>query len=159
MGQYNINLTEEEKKSILDKHKEIYDGFVTQSGKLNNEQPLYVQDFANDKEGITISNSGVIKPYTNININESALDMIGDGETDLENGTTDLTDEYDDLLDYISTHRDANEIDDEDWGSPFDDFETEQYLEDEIEDFELRESVKNQIKESISKFKTFKKYL
>jgi hypothetical protein len=34
-------------------------------------QPLYTQDFANDKGGITVNNRGEVKKYTNVGINES----------------------------------------------------------------------------------------
>ena len=100
MAQYFFGITKEEKENILNLHKTIYDGYVTEYAQGENKQPLYVQDFANDKEGITVSNTGDVKPYTNININESdlPLDMIGDGENDLTNGTVDLDDE----LEYIS---------------------------------------------------------
>ena len=66
MGQ----ISPEEKSDILSKHGELYDGYkVIQNTK--NTQPLYVQDFAKDKGGITVSNSGDVKPYTNTNINET----------------------------------------------------------------------------------------
>ncbi len=60
-----------EKQDILNKHKSIYNGFRTMEPKISNEQPLYIQDFAGDKLGMTINNKGVIKPYTNVGINES----------------------------------------------------------------------------------------
>lgn len=65
------NISKEERQNILDKHKTVYDGFVTEYGQSINNQPLYVQDFANDKGGITVSNKGVVKNYTNMNINEN----------------------------------------------------------------------------------------
>jgi len=100
MAQYFFGITKEEKENILNQHKTIYDGYVTEYAQGDNKQPLYIQDFANDKEGITVSNKGDVKPYTNTNINESdlPLDMIGDGENDLVNGTVDLEDE----MEYIS---------------------------------------------------------
>jgi hypothetical protein len=64
-------MTQAEKNNILDQHKTIYDGYVTQYGQQSNTQPLYVQDYANDKEGMVVSNKGVVKPYTNMGINES----------------------------------------------------------------------------------------
>lgn len=110
MKHHSINLTKEEKENILDQHKEIYDGFVTQYVSKNT-QPLYTQDFANDKNGITVSNKGVVKTYRNMNINEDVFsgshgfepdnvqyedkeigemhDMIGDGSDDLKHGTFD----------------------------------------------------------------------
>ena len=106
MAQYFFGITPAERKNILDQHKTIYDGYVTEYGQ-NNSQPLYVQDFANDKEGITVSNKGEVKKYTNMNINESqsGLDMIGDGENDLVNGTVDISDMSDwedENIEYIS---------------------------------------------------------
>jgi len=107
MAQYFFGMTQAEKNDILDKHKTVYDGYVTQYAQGNNQQPLYVQDFANDKEGLVVNNKGEVKPYTNMGINESELplDMIGDGEDDLINGTVDIDDETsweDEDIEYIS---------------------------------------------------------
>ena len=79
MAQYFFKMTNEEKNNILNQHKTIYDGYVTEYGQQTNKQPLYVQDYANDKVGLVVSNKGVVKPYTNMGINEShtGLDMIG----------------------------------------------------------------------------------
>ena len=92
MSQYFFKMSQAEKNNILDQHKSIYDGFVTQFGQTNNTQPLYVQDYANDKVGLVVTNKGVVKSYTNMGINESKLplDQIGDSESDLENGTVDF---------------------------------------------------------------------
>ena len=103
-------MTNEERTNILDQHKHVYDGYVTNYAKPN-EQPLYTQDFANDKGGITINNKGEVTTYKNMGINESVLenekddsymmsvgeqlDMIGDGEDDLEHGTFGHDDEND----------------------------------------------------------------
>jgi hypothetical protein len=73
MNAYFFNITNEERNNILDKHKEIYDGYVTQYSKPN-EQPLYTQDFANDKNGITVNNRGEVGEYRNMNINEMKYD-------------------------------------------------------------------------------------
>lgn len=92
MAQYFFKMSQAEKNDILDKHKTIYDGYVTQYGQQQNTQPLYVQDFANDKGGITVNNKGEVMSYTNMNINEDIdrHDRIGDGPHDLKNGTVDL---------------------------------------------------------------------
>ena len=60
-----------EKQDILDKHRTLYNGFRTMEPKVSNEQPLYVQDFAGDKLGMTLNNKGQVKQYTNVGINES----------------------------------------------------------------------------------------
>jgi hypothetical protein len=92
MNQYFFKITKEERENILDKHKTLYDGYVTEYSKGENKQPLYVQDFANDKNGITVSNKGNVKSYTNVNINEDIdrHDRISDGKNDLKNGTVDM---------------------------------------------------------------------
>jgi hypothetical protein len=90
MNAYFFKMNQEEKNNILDQHKQVYDGYVTRYNQESNQTPLYTQDFANDKEGITVNNKGEVKTYTNVGINESMLDTIGDGPTDLENGTVNL---------------------------------------------------------------------
>lgn len=71
MNAYFFNMTPEEKENILDKHKELYNGYQSLQPVGNNTKPLYTQDYANDKHGITLSNKNVVKRYTNMNINES----------------------------------------------------------------------------------------
>jgi hypothetical protein len=109
-------MTNEERTNILDQHKTIYDGYVTEYAQGENKQPLYVQDFANDKGGITVNNKGEVKPYTNMGINESIdgrLDMIGDGDDDLRNGTVDFSSIDNDEDDsYISLGISINDDDD-----------------------------------------------
>jgi hypothetical protein len=126
MNAYFFKMTNEERTNILDQHKEIYDGYVTQYANTN-EQPLYVQDLANDKNGITVNNRGDVGTYRNTGINEMKhdgkdtglfsdeatensidemeLDTIGDGPDDLKNGTVDFEDNEDDIFD------DMDEID------------------------------------------------
>jgi hypothetical protein len=67
-------MTNEEKENILDQHKTIYDGYVTSYAQQPKEQPLYTQDFANDKQGITVNNKGVVTAYKNMGINEMKYD-------------------------------------------------------------------------------------
>jgi hypothetical protein len=71
MKQWALGLmSNDEKRSILDQHKTLYNGYKTMQPKVSNEQPLYTQDFANDKGGVTVNNKGNVKAYTNIGINE-----------------------------------------------------------------------------------------
>lgn len=150
MNAYFVNITKEERENILDKHKNVYDGYVTNYIQ-SNQQPLYVQDFANDKDGVTISNKGVVKNYTNMNINEDVysgagfepdnvqyeeemeemFDMIGDGPEDMEHGTFD-----DDDIDF----EDINIIDFEDI------------------DEEVKEPLKESVNKSLEMFRRFKNY-
>lgn len=182
MNSYFFKMTNEEKSNILDQHKEVYDGYVTQYSQ-SNEQPLYVQDFANDKEGLTVNNKGVVTAYKNMNINEmkhdgkstglfsdeeeeynegyisagteyapeesfeeveEQLDMIGDGEDDLTNGTVDFDDEFE-------------MCEDDDFEMNLDDLMDLGDEENEIEE-EEKEEILNKINESLDMFKRLKKY-
>lgn len=64
-------ISNEEKSNILSQHRHVYNGYKAINPTVSNEQPLYVQDFAKDKEGMVINNKGVTKKYTNFAINES----------------------------------------------------------------------------------------
>ena len=182
MNSYFFKMTNEEKNNILDQHKEVYDGYVTQYAQ-SNEQPLYTQDFANDKEGLTVNNKGVVTAYKNMNINEmkhdgkstglfsdeeeeynegyisagteyapeesfeeveEQLDMIGDGEDDLTNGTVDFDDEFE-------------MCEDDDFEMNLDDLMDLGDEENEIEE-EEKEEILNKINESLDMFKRLKKY-
>jgi len=154
MNAYFFNLTREEKENILDKHKNVYDGFTTQYVKPN-QQPLFVQDFANDKKGITVNNRGEVGNYKNVGINEDVmsgaeleptvnienqeldefLDMIGDGPTDLPHGTVDVDSE-----------------------ETFDDVEDEDIIMFDIEDEDLLEPIKESVNKSLDMFRRFKNY-
>jgi hypothetical protein len=83
-------MSKNEKDNILDQHKHLYDGYVTKYNQESNQTPLYVQDLANDKMGVTLDNKGNVKNYTNFRVNESPLDRIADGPMDLKNGTVDI---------------------------------------------------------------------
>ena len=166
MAQYFFKMTNEEKNNILNQHKTIYDGYVTEYGQQTNKQPLYVQDYANDKVGLVVSNKGVVKPYTNMGINEShtGLDMIGGDSHDqseykyrhLKNGTVNLDDygfnsdneEYpspnEDEFDYISLGNinddDDDSVDDfknRSMYNPYYGDEEEDELEEGFDDFKI----------------------
>ena len=189
MNQYFFKMTNEERTSILDQHKHVYDGYVTNYAKPN-EQPLYTQDFANDKGGITINNKGQVTTYKNMGINESILeseeeesymvsvgeqlDMIGDGEDDLEYGTFEDDDDDTDFM-LISPEHDEydNEEDDykdlsmynpyygDDEEPEFEDMEIEDVLglsndDDEDEDDEVISSLQEQVNKSLDMFRRFK---
>lgn len=76
MNAWSIGLmSNQEKKNILDKHKHLYDGYRTMEPKIASEQPLYIQDFANDKGGVTVSNKNNVTAYKNMGINEQSQAM------------------------------------------------------------------------------------
>ena len=64
-----LNITEEEKQSIQDRHRSQYDGYVSRGNNVPNETPLKVENLALDEKGITVSNMGEVKEYTNKEVN------------------------------------------------------------------------------------------
>ena len=70
MSAYFFATTNEKRSNILDQHKKLYDGLQTMQSQMKNPMDLYVQDFANDKEGITVNSKGDVKKYTNTKIHE-----------------------------------------------------------------------------------------
>lgn len=64
MKAYFLNITKEEQENILDRHKTLYDGYAVRT-QVANEQPLMVQDLANDKNGITVNSKGEVSSYNN----------------------------------------------------------------------------------------------
>ena len=145
MNAYFFKMSKEEKSNILDQHKSLYDGYVTKYNQESNQSPLYVQDFANDKNGITLNNKGEVKPYTNFKINESPLDRIGDGPVDLKNGTVDIDSVEDTNEDNVEFMHDAlpspneDEFDYETFGKFADEMKNNddqyEYDIDELEDY------------------------
>jgi hypothetical protein len=148
----------------------VYNGFVTNFGQQINQQPLYTQDFANDKDGITVNNKGEVKTYTNMRINEmrhdgmntglfsdeeeeysyvspkkhfDGLDQIGDGKNDLEYGTMD-DDFYEDNQDEIEYYLDIKTDDDSE-------------IYDEVDE-DMIEPLQEQLNKSLDMFKRFSKY-
>ena len=141
MNAYFFKMNKAERNEILDQHRQVYDGFVTTYGQQINQQPLYVQDYANDKGGITVNNRGEVKSYTNMRINEmryDGQDMIGDGKYDLDYGTMDEP---------------FMEIDEED-----EYFEEDSYLDNEDIDEDIVEPLQEQVNKTLDMFKRFKKY-
>jgi hypothetical protein len=203
-------MTNEERDNILDQHKEIYDGYVTSYAQQPKEQPLYTQDLANDKQGLTVNNKGEVTAYKNMNINEmrfdnkstglfgdeengfketmeqghisggsiyepeesfesemdeeyyvslgEKLDMVGDGNDDLEHGVFGHNDE-DELPFDIGDDSELFNDDDEELNFELniDDLMGLNNDEDEIDDEEV-EGLFDDLKESLEMFKRFTKY-
>ena len=209
MNAYFFKMTNEERSNILDQHKEIYDGYVTSYAQPEKNQPLYTQDYANDKEGVTVNNKGEVSSYKTMKINEmhadgkstglfsdeepkeqghispgsqyepeesfeseedeghyvslgEQLDMIGDGDDDLDHGTFE-DDDFEELDDELFNDDDdimaLTNPDDSD-----DDFDLNIMdlfgLEDEVDEFEQGEQddIISNITESLDMFKRFMKY-
>lgn len=149
MNAYFFKMTREERSNILDQHKTLYDGYVTRYNQESNQYPLYVQDLANDKNGITVTNKGNVKTYTNMNINEALLDTIGDGPMDLKNGTVDVDSFMDtetqnaEFLHDVYPSPNEDEFDYKSFGKYEDDMEENynqyEYDIDELEDYSSEE--------------------
>ena len=222
MNAYFFKMTNEERDNILDQHKTVYDGYVTSYVQPEKEQPLYTQDFANDKQGLTVSNKGVVTAYKNMGINEmkydgkstglfseeepkeqghisggsayepeesfesemdeeyyvslgEQLDMIGDGDDDLEHGVFG----HDDESDMVLVSPEVNFDDEDDYsddeylhsksgeGRDFYDEDDDELVfnlgdgifddEDDIDDEEV-EGLFDDLRESLDMFKRFTKY-
>ncbi len=138
MNAYFFKMNKAERNDILDQHRQVYDGFVTTYGQKINQQPLYVQDYANDKGGITVNNKGEVKSYTNMRINEMRYDDMDTGLFSEEHGTMDEP---------------FMEIDEED-----EYFEEDSYLDNEDIDEDMVEPLQEQVNKTLDMFKRFKKY-
>lgn len=73
-----------EKENILSQHNTPYDGFATLSRNPSNITPLTVQDFAKDKQGMTVGNNGKVQGFSNVGINEQMYGQRLDVEQDLD---------------------------------------------------------------------------
>ena len=69
MRAYFLNISEEERKSIQEKQRSIYDGYKTMAPKVESETPLKVENLALDEMGITVNNKGEVSKYKNKGIN------------------------------------------------------------------------------------------
>jgi hypothetical protein len=112
MRLYSIGqLSNSEKSDILGKHREVYNGYKRMHPEVSNEQPLYTQDFAGDKNGLTVNNKGEVKHYTNVGINEQwqalaadalATELVGPlapvVAPSIEKGITSLSDKISDFV-------------------------------------------------------------
>ena len=71
---YMLNISDEEKKSLLDQHKQPYNGYQT----LQLQQPdnrIGVYDPAGDKKGVQVTANGGVRTYSNFNLRESKGDV------------------------------------------------------------------------------------
>jgi hypothetical protein len=73
-----------EKQNILSQHNTPYDGYATLAGNPSNITPLTVQDFAKDKQGMTVGNNGKVQGFSNVGINEQMYGQELDVEQDLD---------------------------------------------------------------------------
>ena len=74
MRAYFLNISEDEKKSIRDKQRSIYDGYQTMQPK-GNMTPLTVGNYALDEGGVTVNSRGDVTEYKNTGINKPMKKM------------------------------------------------------------------------------------
>ena len=70
MRAYFLNISEDEKKSIREKQRSIYDGYQTMEPKMAKETPLYMENLALDEKGVTLNNKNEVTEYKNKGINK-----------------------------------------------------------------------------------------
>lgn len=164
MNAYFFKMNKAERNEILDQHRQVYDGYVTTYGQQINQQPLYVQDFANDKDGLVVNNKGVVKPYSNMRINEMRYDGMDTGlfseeeddysyvtptEEDFSYEDSDYMGDYSEG--YVDMERDE-QIYEDDYMDELD----EDYTDDVDED--MIEPLQEQVNKTLDMFKRFKRY-
>jgi hypothetical protein len=86
MRAYFLNISEEERKSIQEKQRSIYDGYQTMEPKMAKETPLTVEDLALDKEGITVNNKGKVSEYKHTGINKPIKKVCKNCGTEMKEG-------------------------------------------------------------------------
>ncbi len=74
MKAYFLNISEEEKKSITDRHRDLYNGYQTMQPK-GNMTPLQVENLAQDVSGVTVNSKGDVTEYKNTGINKPMKKM------------------------------------------------------------------------------------
>ncbi len=71
---YMFNISDEEKKALLDQHKQPYNGYQTmQLAQPDNRISVY--DPAGDKKGVQVTANGGVRTYSNVNLRESKSEM------------------------------------------------------------------------------------
>ena len=74
MKAYFLNISEDEKKSITDRHRELYNGYQAMQPK-GNMTPLTVENLAQDSNGVTVNTEGTVTEYKNTGINKPMKKM------------------------------------------------------------------------------------
>ena len=120
-----FNISDEEKKALLDQHKQPYNGYQT----LQVQQPdniISVYDPAGDKKGVQVTANGGVRTYSNFNLRESKSNMCecggmmyeGEcmecGKSYMDEGIYDEEDLDDDTeFDYVQEEDDVEFMDDD----------------------------------------------
>jgi hypothetical protein len=76
-------ISDEERASILNTHRSFYDGYAT-GNVPSNQTPLTVEDLAQDKKGLQVTNTGEVKEYDNNLHEQSVIDAPDMDVSDVE---------------------------------------------------------------------------
>ena len=85
MRAYFLNISEEEKKSITERHREQYNGYQVMQPK-GNMTPLNIEDLAGDKGGATLNYKGDVTEYKNTGINKPMKKVCKECGTEMKEG-------------------------------------------------------------------------
>lgn len=86
MRAYFLNISEDEKKSIREKQRSIYDGYQTMEPKMAKETPLYMENLALDEKGVTLNNKNEVTEYKNKGINKPMKSLCKECGTEMKEG-------------------------------------------------------------------------
>ena len=154
MRGYSI-ISDEERNSILGQHKSFYDGFAT-GNVPNGQQPLTVEDLAQDKNGLQVMGNGEVKQYDN-NIHENVEEQVVIDAPDMD------VSDVDPAYDFISQGPEGGETVEEkemceQCGSEMVEGECMECGMYESIDEDLHESFKTEREKILENFNRFKKF-
>jgi len=157
-------MSDEERQQIKQQHSKLYDGYAV-GNVPSNMTPLTVYDAAQDKVGITVTNKGDVRQYTNHNVNEIAAKNLHYDEIDAAYDFDSPGPQQSMVQPNPGTR--AYEFDsqgpiDSYGGSLYDNTTTNFGYEPEIDGEDVEdeniEDVKNSVTKSLDMFKRFQKY-
>jgi len=144
MKAYFLNISEDEKKTIQEKHRELYNGYQTLSDS-SKMTPLKVENLAQDDKGITVNAEGNVTEYKNTGINKpmkSVCEQCGE----IYEG---------DMCEHCSSMEEGEQC--EQCGSSGMSYTMED-LEESINQKSKAKLIKEQVEESLKWFNKFKNY-
>jgi hypothetical protein len=145
MKAYFLNISEDEKKTIQDKHRQLYDGYQTLQQNKGNMTPLKVENLAQDDKGITVNAEGNVTEYKNTGINKP-----------MKNVCKECGEMYEgEMCEQCSTMEEGEQC--EQCGSSGMSYTMEE-LEESIVKKSNAKLIKEQVEDSLNWFKRFKNY-